>query len=316
MIVERYQPTHAAEWDQFVHGAANGTFLAQRPYVDYHADRFADHSLLLYDDPRKKLLAVLPANERDHVLHSHQGLTYGGFLTQQAYSFQLIEAFNAVNAHCQAQGIGTVVYKPLPHIYATYPAENDLYCLFRLNARLRSRLLAATVPLAGRLKFSGSRIQGVKRAEKAGLRLEKAADFAEFWAVLEFNLQQKYGASATHSLAEITQLQHAFPAHIELYVVRDGPQVVAGAVVYLTARVAHTQYISASAEGQVSGALDFLFHRLLNEIYTDKEYFDFGTSNEEGGRVLNTNLIFQKEGFGGRGVVHDVYEYDTNQVIA
>ncbi len=316
MIVERYQPTHAAEWDQFVRGAANGTFLAMRSYVEYHADRFVDHSLLLYDDQRKKLHAVLPANERDQVLYSHQGLTYGGFITQQAYSFQLIEAFNAVNVHCQVEGISTIVYKPLPHIYTTYPAENDLYCLFRLDAQLQSRLLAATVPRAGRLKFSGSRIQGVKRAEKAGLRLEKAEDFTEFWAVLEYNLQQKYGSSATHSLTEITHLHRTFPDHIELYVVRDGPQVVAGAVMYLTERVAHTQYISSSAEGQTSGALDFLFHRLLNEVYSTKEFFDFGTSNEENGRVLNTNLIFQKEGFGGRGVVQDVYEYKTNKTIA
>jgi hypothetical protein len=316
MIVERYSPDKAEEWNQFVKSASNATFMALRPYVEYHADRFEDHSLLIYDDQKKKLHAVLPANARSTTLYSHQGLTYGGFITANAYTFQLLEAFNAVNAYCQEQGLETLVYKPLPHIYADYPAQNDLYCLFRLNARLLSRGLSATVPTAKKLKFSGSRLQGVKRAEKGGLLVEKAESFDEFWAVLEYNLQQKYGTSATHSLAEITCLHQQFPADIELYVVRQEGQVVAGAVIYLTSRVAHAQYISASSEGQVSGALDFLFHRLINEVYVGKEFFDFGTSNEDSGRILNTNLIFQKEGFGGRGVVYDVYEYDTNQVIS
>jgi hypothetical protein len=35
-----------------------------------------------------------------------------------------------------------------------------------------------------------------------------------------------------------------------------------------------------------------------------------GASNEEGGKVLNASLIYQKEGFGGRGVVYDTYEWE------
>ena len=37
--------------------------------------------------------------------------------------------------------------------------------------------------------------------------------------------------------------------------------------------------------------------------------FDFGQSTENSGYILNENLIFQKEGFGGRGVMYNVYEY-------
>jgi len=37
--------------------------------------------------------------------------------------------------------------------------------------------------------------------------------------------------------------------------------------------------------------------------------FDFGHSTEQLGKFLNENLIFQKEGFGGRGVVYEVYKY-------
>ena len=47
----------------------------------------------------------------------------------------------------------------------------------------------------------------------------------------------------------------------------------------------------------------------------DKTYFDFGISTEENGRVLNSGLIDQKEGFGARGVVHDHYELDIAAAV-
>ena len=48
--------------------------------MDYHNDRFKDHSLMVFKDD--KLIALLPANIVDFNLRSHQGLTYGGFLLQ------------------------------------------------------------------------------------------------------------------------------------------------------------------------------------------------------------------------------------------
>ena len=32
-------------------------------------------------------------------------------------------------------------------------------------------------------------------------------------------------------------------------------------------------------------------------------------STEQMGHLLNVSLIFQKEGFGGRGMCYDIYEY-------
>ena len=67
------------EWDRFIEGSRNGTFLFFRAYMDYHKERFTDHSLMFYND--SKLIALLPANEREKVLYSHQGLTYGDLLS-------------------------------------------------------------------------------------------------------------------------------------------------------------------------------------------------------------------------------------------
>ena len=60
--------------------------------------------------------------------------------------------------------------------------------------------------------------------------------------------------------------------------------------------------------------IDLLFDCLINQIYTEKRYFDFGVSVEDGGRYLNEGLIFQKEGFGGRAVMYDTYELCLDSV--
>src|SRR5690554_3276759 len=75
--IRKYSSADASLWDAFVKSAWNGVFLFERGFMDYHADRFEDFSLLAFSGD--KLKAVLPANRRDEVLHSHQGLTYGGW---------------------------------------------------------------------------------------------------------------------------------------------------------------------------------------------------------------------------------------------
>lgn len=57
--------------------------------MEYHNDRFVDHSLLIHDD-RNRLLAVLPAYQKDKVFASHQGLTYGGIITAETMKVPLM----------------------------------------------------------------------------------------------------------------------------------------------------------------------------------------------------------------------------------
>ena len=56
--------------------------------MDYHSDRFNDHSLLFYH--KEKLVALLPANEKEKDVHSHQGLTYGGLIISEHTNAQTV----------------------------------------------------------------------------------------------------------------------------------------------------------------------------------------------------------------------------------
>ena len=50
--IRRYTEADKAAWDAFVAQSKNGTFLFFRDYMDYHRDRFDDHSLMFYLDGR------------------------------------------------------------------------------------------------------------------------------------------------------------------------------------------------------------------------------------------------------------------------
>ena len=101
-----------------------------------------------------------------------------------------------------------------------------------------------------------------------------------------------------------------FIDNIKLYTACLGGEPLAGVLVYLNNATVHTQYISASPEGKRIGALDALFPELICNTYGNYRYFDFGRSTEHEGTYLNEALIFQKEGFGGRGVCYDTYEWE------
>lgn len=307
MRVVPYNPGLRAEWDAFAATATAGTFLFQRGYLDYHADRFTDVSLLFYDD-RNRLVALLPANRVGTTLYSHQGLTYGGFLTHGPYTFRLAACFNAFADWSQAAGIAQVVYKAVPFIYTTYPEQADLYCLFRIGATLSARHLSTTIEQAHARNFTDGRWGGVKKAQRHGLQVRETTDFAGFWRVLDDNLRRRYGARTLHSLAEITTLHARFPDAIRLHATYDATDaLIAGGIVYVTPRVAHVQYLAATLEGRAAGAIDLLVAHLVRETYAGLRYFDFGTSNGQPGQLLNHQLLFQKEGFGGRGVCYDTY---------
>ena len=96
--IVRYTPDKCQEWNQFVAQSKNGTFLFYRQYMDYHADRFHDHSLMIYR--KSRLYALLPANGYDDVFASHQGLSYGGLvMDQHARAAEILDVFSLLNAY-------------------------------------------------------------------------------------------------------------------------------------------------------------------------------------------------------------------------
>ena len=91
----------------------------------------------------------------------------------------------------------------------------------------------------------------------------------------------------------------------------DGEEALGGTLVFVMNGIVHTQYIAASPKGKTVGALDIVFDELINKDFSNYRFLDFGKSTEQHGTWLNKNLIHQKEGFGGRGICYDVYEWNV-----
>lgn len=305
-----YKPEMARQWDELVATASSGTFLHRRGYMDYHADRFRDASLVALN-AKGQPVAVLPANAAGDTLYSHQGLTYGGWLVnpRKVGMNAMLEIWEAALAYLRERGFKRLIYKAVPYIYDRYPCDEPLYCLFRSGASISCVNIASCVDLREPLHFNLSSRNGANKAEKAGITVRRSDDLAPFWAMLEAVLRERHGARPVHTLEEMTLLKGRFPEQIQLVGAynADGA-LIAGTLLYLTDTVAHSQYIATTAEGRETHALNLLFRQLVPELAAQGyRYLDFGTSNEDGGRVLNAGLSEQKDGMGGRGVAYATY---------
>lgn len=306
ITLRRYSDGDAESWNRFVAASKNGTFMLDRNYMDYHRQRFDDHSLLAFDADGA-LLALLPAHRRDAMLVSHGGLTYGGVVSDAAMTPQkMLGLFDALLAHIRAEGLRGLYYKTIPRFYHRQPADEDLFALFIHKAALKRRDLTTALDPQFPAPPQARRRRGLKAAAKAGLVCGASDRWEEFWAILTQNLADRHGLKPVHSVEEIRLLHSRFPEAIQLHCVTQDDRVVGGAVMYLTERCAHVQYTASSPAGREANALDLLFFRLVEE-YAGR-WFDFGISNEGDGRSLNHGLIDYKEGFGARTVTLDHYE--------
>lgn len=305
--VRRFSSAEGERWDAFVRASKNGTFLFERGFMDYHADRFDDRSLVV-GTAEGEWLALLPAHRHGARLESHGGLSYGGFVVGERMTTPLmLEVFAATERHLAAQGVTEVLYKSVPHVYHRLPAEEDRYALFRAGAAVVRRDVLSVVEPKARPPMQDRRLRAIRRARTAGVGVRAEPSFERFWELLSATLAARHGATPTHSQGEIALLAARFPGSISLWVAERGDRLLAGVVIFDTPTVAHAQYIASSDEGRDCGALDLIFDRLLGEVFSQRRWFDFGISNEQAGRVLNVGLIEHKEGFGARAVVHDHY---------
>jgi lipid II:glycine glycyltransferase (peptidoglycan interpeptide bridge formation enzyme) len=222
----------------------------------------------------------------------------------------MLEIFNAAQTYLKGEGVERVIYKAVPHIYHLIPAEEDLYALFRLGARLIRRDVSSAIDLKQKLNFSKGRKYEIKQAQKCGLEVRKTEDFQSFMAIEEQVLSSKYDSKPVHTAEEIQLLANRFPDNIKLFVATRNDDILAGVVIYESTNVAHAQYIAANDEGKTCGALDLVMDYLINEYYATKKYFDFGISTENNGQHLNVGLIENKQSFGARAVVYDFYQLD------
>ena len=311
--VRTYQSADYASWNEFVAQSKNATFLFHRDFMEYHSDRFDDFSILVLDK-KQKIKAILPANKLGNTLYSHQGLTYGGLVLQQKTKLQdVVEMLKMVLQFLQDQHIFSVQLKQLPSIYCDFPSDEMEQLCFLLKAKLIRREALSVIDFSRKIEISRVRKRGIERGQKMELDIKEVSDFEEFWSkMLVPNLQERYHAKPVHSLSEITHLKSKFPENIRQFNVYFENEIIGGVTLFVTKNVLHPQYISGNKKFNTKyGGLDFLYHYVMTNLATTQRYFNFGSSSENNGLQINTSLHYWKESFGGRTVVQNYYEIET-----
>lgn len=335
--VRRYHPSDKQNWDAFIDRSKNATFLLKRDFIEYHADRYDDFSLIFTDEKTvnpshrcdqtflslplslhnsltnssSNIIALLPASRHGNEIWSHGGLSYGGVISDRKMTMQkMLEIFEAIKQYLKSQNIEKLLYKRIPSIYYTYPSDEDLYALFRVDAQLIRRDVSTSIYLKDKIPFSSRRRRNIKKAKNSGLEIQESSDFQSYVDILT-DVLRKHQAKPVHTEQELVLLTQRFPKSIKLFASFKDRKMLAGVLIFETPCTIHAQYIANSEEGRLTGALDLIFDYLINDYALKKEklYFDFGISNENDGKFLNEGLITQKQEFGGRAIVHDFYEW-------
>lgn len=315
-MIRRYNSDDAQLWDNFVREARNSSLLSLRTYMDYHSDRFHDHSLIAYKGT--KPIALLPANlTPDGTLHSHQGLTFGGWILPPRHvdGVDIMELFEESISYMRREGIIRLDYKPTPVIYHTQPSEEDIYALLRLGAKPTGCNLSEAIRLRHTPGLNTLRRRQLRKAALHPTTITEATPengiLEAFYAMLEECLKHRHGAKPVHTLAELRRLQQLHPENIRIHAVmeEDSGDALAGICIYSWKETAHCQYIATSERGRELNMLPLLIDHLIREEYAGYRYFDFGTSNESDGS-LNDGLLRQKASFGASGIAYTRYELE------
>ena len=304
-----YTPDFAQEWDEFVGNSRNATFLFRRGYMDYHADRFTDHSLIF--TRHGKTVGLLPANlTADGTLHSHQGLTYGGFILPRRHinGEDILDMADTMTDWCRKEGIREMYYKALPYIYASAPSQEDIYALWRLGAEPVRTELSSAIRLNAHPGAAADTRRRTRKALSLSPLIAESDDVAQFWQMLSDCLAERHDATPVHTCTELELLMKRFPENIRLHTISLDGELMAGVCIYDTGLVAHAQYTASTPRGRQLSMVFALYQHLVNNVYADRRYFDFGTSNEDAGHYLNAGLLRQKSLFGATGVAHQTFK--------
>jgi len=306
--IKKYQSQSAKIWNDFINRSANGTFLHQRDYMDYHAERFTDFSLMIYEG--EKLKAVLPAHRIKNVLYAHNGLTYSDFIfhfkAKLEHKIAIIQtALQYLNEH----DITKLYIKTIPFIFGKITDQSNEYIYHQLQAGLISVKPFFVYLKRNEIKPNRNRLKNIKKLAMQDYKIVQGKEkLSDFWKLVEHNLKSRYQSHPVHSLEEMEKLINNFPEQIKLYSLLHKNQILAGALVYYINNALHFQYIHSVLPKEERMAVEWLIYDIVNR-HAHFEYISFGTSAVENNN-LNKGLAYWKQSFGS--VLINQYHYEIS----
>lgn len=311
--VVRYTDQYREKWEKFVlNNSTNGSFLMSRNFLEYHKDRFVDHSVLFIRGG-SNIVGVCPAVEKvedgKKQFISHAGSTFGGIVVGKEYhNITNIQGMvQALDEYLKANGFNYALIKNPNEIFASENGNLIDYMFYNLGYQNYDELSFALdfskVPNDDVVMNFRSKTRNLYRTSlKNNLELKQLTtkeEIKDFYAILCKSLE-KYDTKPVHSLEELYELYFdRLPNVIRFYGVYSEGKMISGSMVFIINNVFHTQYLAADPECLYLKPMDFMDGSLILLAHDEGfKFFSFGISTEDHGHYLNENLAKFKEGFG------------------
>ncbi len=314
--VEKYSEEDRQWWDPYVWQADNGTIFHTRRFLSYHpARRFTDHSLIFKQ--KNKVKALFPAialhMDKDYVLYSHRGSSYGGFVYRDAGIRDAFDLTESLKEYAKKEGFNRILMTLPPIVYMSKYSNYVDFALLQNSFRYQKREISSVLqfpsdPEQILTMFKPEARTATRKSMKQGIVIRRSEDYDSYYTILEHNLMLRHNVKPTHTLEELKKLAAIFPDRIHLWAAYLDQQMIAGVVNFLaTDRVLLAFYISDDKTFQTYRPVNNLFYHIFQwAVKNNFRFYDFGifTVNMD----PNWGLGKFKESFGARGLFRDTFE--------
>ncbi|MBK9735173.1 MAG: hypothetical protein IPO92_09490 [Saprospiraceae bacterium] len=301
MNVVRYHSELKDDWDKFVRNSNTPLFIFERTFIEYHGDRYLDHSLLVYKNGL--LVAVQPACEIDFQLISHRGLPFSDVITKLRKEwFDIDDIINAILNYCRIKNIKKIEITLCPNMYKNVSSEETTYFLRKNDFVFCNQKLSAIISLKDIVE-SKLNLKVSKVFFQKSEIVFNSNDFESFNNMISNNLNQKYQSKPVHSLNELVYLKEKFSDQIDLVLAKSNNVIVGAVLLFKLGQVIKCQYLTST----VNNASDFMISQIILKYRKDYFYFDLGTSNSIGENEINLKNLAFKCKLGGKAMCIDKY---------
>lgn len=311
MQVDGFQATQyhldlAASWDAVADVAPGGTVLHSRRFLDYHGTRFRDLSLVGTKAGEAAISAIFPlaADPSDPELAvSHPGSSFGGIVGLSREPMHHRAFLKASARWLRDHGFRRLLYRMPPAALLRQPDDGLLPTLIRLGHIVQLDLWSV-LRLDGDLAKQTYWRTEIRKAERKGLRADPVTaseDWATLHAVISARLDQKYGRTIVHSVAELIDLSARLGPQSRGLLIRDSTGQMLAAMWFIDygTGTLHNQYIGATDQGLDLRAPTYGLSITLEQARAEGfRQFSFGRSTLADGWSENPDLLRFKSRFG------------------
>ncbi len=326
LFIERFSSKSDNKWDNFIEkDSVNGTFLHSRKFLNYHKDRFNDYSLIIKKG--ENFVALIPAceviDDNKKIFYSHKGSTFGGIVINNKFNNlnHIDNVFSILEEYLEKQDFDKIILKNTPEIFCCGNTNLLDYFYFKYGYKNYNELSLYidfnNYSSIIENNFSASKRRDLKYSLKYNLQfkiLETDDEVIDFYKLLVISLR-KHNTKPVHSLEELLDFKNIrFNDIVKFYGVYYDHTLIAGSMVFnLNNSVFHTQYLASDPIYSSYYPMNFLNYNLIKEAYINNfNFFSFGISTEDKGKILNTSLAQFKEGFGAIGSINRTYYKELN----